>query len=267
MIARGFLERATVQRERFLEALRNGRAVQRDLLAKILARNADTVFGREHGFGTIRDLREYKQAVPLRSYGELRPYIDRALAGERNVLTAADPVLFFSTAGTTGAPKRVPVIREAFTHLTNNQLVYWASLGLRYPVILERDDAVVMLHLAPQPFAELSPAGVPILNPTHIPAEGNGVMPYARAPWFPPPPAMADAERLYFFLRRTIEHRLAGFVCLHPSRMAGYAARLAADVPRLVQELRDGTVCGRREGDPNPERAAELEQLACNGQV
>lgn len=262
-----FIQRANAQRAQFLEALRNARDVQRDLLAKILARNADTVFGREHGFGKIRDLREYRDAVPLRSYADLRPYIDRAIAGERSVLTAADPVLYFSTAGTTGAPKRVPVTREAFNHLTNNQLVYWASLAQRYPVILERADTVVMLHLAPRPFAELSPTGVPILNPTHIPCEGNGVMPYAQAPWFPPPPEMTDAERLYFFLRRTVEHRLAGFVCLHPSRMAGYAARLAAEVPRLVQELRDGTVCGLRAGDPNPERAAELEQLACNGPV
>jgi hypothetical protein len=259
------MDRAVRLREQFIAALRNARTGQRELLARLLATNADTTFGREHGFAQVRDLREYRRAVPIRPYAAFRPLVDRALAGERNVLTAADPVLYFATAGTTGAPKRVPVVREAFNHLTNNQVVYWGCLADRHPAVAERDDAVVMLHLAPRPFTELSATGVPILNPTHIPAERNGIMPYARAPWFPPPAELGDAERLYFFLRHTIEHDLRGFACLHPSRMPGFAARLAHDAPRLVQELHDGTVCGVREGAPNPTRAAELERLAGGG--
>ena len=147
-------------RDRFLAALENGREVQREMLARIVAANADTAFGREHQFSQIRDLRDYRHAVPIRPYEQLRPYVDRAFGGERRVLSAADPVLFFATAGTTGAPKRVPVIRESFNHLTHNQVVYWAGLALRYPELLERDDTVVMLHLAPRPFGELSVCSV-----------------------------------------------------------------------------------------------------------
>lgn len=256
-----FMERAVPTRERFLASLANARDVQAQLLARMLAANADTAFGREHGFAKIRDLAEYRRAVPLRSYAGLQPYIERAFSGERNVLTAADPILYFATAGTTGAPKRVPVVRQAFNDLTNNQLVYWASLAQRYPQLLERDDAVAMLHLAPRPFHELSPTGVPVLNPTHIPAEGKGVMPYARAPWFPPPPELGDADRLYCLVRHTIEHELIGLLCLHPSRMSGLAAKIAVDAPRLIQELRDGTMLGKPHGAPNPGRAAQLEAI------
>lgn len=262
-----FLDRARGETARFLDGLRRGREVQRDLLHRIIATNANTAFGRDHGFASIATLDDYRRAVPLRSYEALRPYIDRAFAGAAQVLTAADPVLYFATTGTTGAPKRVPVTREAFAITTNNLLVYWAALGERYPRVLERDDAVVMLHLAPKPYGELSPTGVPVVNPTHVPSPGKGAFPYSWAPWFPPPPELSDAERLYFFLRSAVEHPLVGFLCLHPSRMHGFAARLAQDAPRLVQELHDGTVCGTRTGDANPTRARELEALLRAGPI
>ena len=250
------MNRAFEHNERFLGILRDARDEQRELLQRVVAANADTAFGRAHGFARIRDLHDYRRAVPLRAYDQLRPYIDRSFAGERGVLTAADPVLFFATTGTTGAPKRVPVTREAFFHLARNQLIYWASLAERHPVILERDDTIVMLHLAPRPFEERSPTGVPVLNPTHMPVSGKAALPFARAPWFPPPAELNDADRLYFFLRGTVEHSLAGFVCLHPSRLMGFAARLVQEAPRLIRELHDGG---------NPTRAREIEDLARTG--
>ena len=75
----------------------------------LLRDNADTVFGREHGFATIGSAAEYARQVPIRDYETLRPYIGRIMAGETGVLTAEAPFMFTTTSGTTGEPKFIPV--------------------------------------------------------------------------------------------------------------------------------------------------------------
>ena len=45
----------------------------------------------------------------MNTYETLTPYIDRVFAGEQNVLTADDPLMFATTSGTTGRAKYIPV--------------------------------------------------------------------------------------------------------------------------------------------------------------
>ncbi len=260
-----FLERANGEKRRFLEALDNSAVEQASLRKRYITANAETAFGREHGFSKIETLDDYRHAVPIRSYEQLAPWIDRIVGGEANVLTAAEAVMFFVTTGTTGKPKRVPVTREYFRNFTDNLLVYWATLCEHFPSVVERDDAVVMLHLAPKPYTEVTANGIPLLNPTHVPSSGKGAFPYSRAPWFPPPPEMGDNERLYYLLRYSIESKLAGFMCLHPSRLQAMVSRLEQEGPRLVEELERGTVCGKPLGTPNPTRAKEIAALVRSG--
>ena len=46
---------------------------QAKVLAEILARNADTIFGRKHGFGSIRGYAEFAKAVPVSDDTTARP--------------------------------------------------------------------------------------------------------------------------------------------------------------------------------------------------
>src|ERR1700682_1509628 len=78
-------------------------------LMEIINRNADTVYGREHGFAAIRTVRDYQAHVPVNTYETLKPYIDRVLAGEAGVLTADEPLMFATTSGTTGRAKYIPI--------------------------------------------------------------------------------------------------------------------------------------------------------------
>jgi|ERR687886_351760 hypothetical protein len=88
-------------------------ATQQALLLRLLKKNADTVFGREHRFCAIKTERDYRRLVPTRDYEDFRPYVNRLIAGEKSVLTTEQPFMFTMTSGTTGEPKYIPVTRES----------------------------------------------------------------------------------------------------------------------------------------------------------
>ena len=176
------------------------------------------------------------------------------------------PVLYFSTTGTTGAPKHVPLTREFLTRWTNNLLVYWANVVDRFPKVLERDDSLLMLHLAPKPFTRFAAGNIPIHVSTEMPTlAGTGGFPFSRAPWFPPPATLTDVERLYYLLRASIESPLVGIVCLHSSRLQATLAQLQQGGPRLVKDVHDGTLSGAPWSEPNPARARALASLLEQG--
>jgi GH3 auxin-responsive promoter len=55
------------------------------LLRQILETNADTEFGRRHGFGGITSYRAFQERVPIASYEDLEPYITAEMDGLRLV--------------------------------------------------------------------------------------------------------------------------------------------------------------------------------------
>lgn len=82
--------------------------VAEDYLTALIARNAQSAFGREHGFNRIKGVDDFRAQVPLRDYDGLRSWVDREVAGETQALTA-DPVLAFEmTTGTSGPRKLIP---------------------------------------------------------------------------------------------------------------------------------------------------------------
>jgi hypothetical protein len=93
----------------FERAVADTRRTQEALLARLLQQNRDTEYGREYGFAGVTSLADYARKVPVVDYEDLSPRIDRVTRGEKNVLTAEDPLLFAQTSGTTGKPKFIPV--------------------------------------------------------------------------------------------------------------------------------------------------------------
>ena len=81
---------------------------QRHLLQSCLQRNAETSFGREHGFSDIHSWEKFAERVPVRGYDEFRGWIDRIADGEHAVLTADRVRLFEPSSGSSGAAKWIP---------------------------------------------------------------------------------------------------------------------------------------------------------------
>jgi len=88
-------------------------AAQEKVLQRLLKQAKGTVFGHDHGFETIQNYPDFKKQVPIRDYEQLRPYIDRVVAGEANVLWPGKPLYFAKTSGTTSGVKYIPISKES----------------------------------------------------------------------------------------------------------------------------------------------------------
>ena len=94
---------------RFDEAARRTAGLQRDLLSRLMATNAETEYGRRCGFADIDDVAAFQRQVPVVTYEDIADDMRRVTEGASGVFTAEDPVMFAQTSGTTGAPKFIPV--------------------------------------------------------------------------------------------------------------------------------------------------------------
>jgi phenylacetate-coenzyme A ligase PaaK-like adenylate-forming protein len=92
---------------------KNAVAAQQETLLALLSAAKDTAFGKDHQFAAIRNYEDFKKLVPVRDYEELRPYIDRVVAGEKDVMWKGKPSYFAKTSGTTSGAKYIPISRES----------------------------------------------------------------------------------------------------------------------------------------------------------
>ncbi|EGV43040.1 GH3 auxin-responsive promoter family protein [Bizionia argentinensis JUB59] len=79
---------------------------------------ASTAFGVDHEFASIKSHADYVKRVPIRDYEDLKPYVDRVVAGESDVLWKGKPLYFAKTSGTTSGAKYIPLTKESMpTHV------------------------------------------------------------------------------------------------------------------------------------------------------
>ena len=93
---------------RWTEMCSDCRGTQEAVLMGILEAASDSVYGREHGFGSIGSVEEFRRAVPVTEYECLGGYIERMAGGEGDVLFNGPTEYFISTSGTTGRAKLIP---------------------------------------------------------------------------------------------------------------------------------------------------------------
>ena len=85
------------------------KAVFRDLIQQA----KDTTFGVDHHFDTIKTVEDFAKQVPIRDYEDLKPYIEKVVKGEENVLWKGKPLYFAKTSGTTSGAKYIPLTKES----------------------------------------------------------------------------------------------------------------------------------------------------------
>lgn len=88
-------------------------ATQVKVLHQLLRSGRSTDFGRQHQFDQVQDHAGLTQAIPLRDYERFRPYLERIIAGEQDVLWPGVPIYLCKTSGTTSGAKYIPITRES----------------------------------------------------------------------------------------------------------------------------------------------------------
>lgn len=103
------------------------------ILKDLLKTGAKTVFGVDHQLNTVNSHAEYRQAVPIRDYEQLKGYIAQVKEGKHNVLWKGKPIYFAKTSGTTSGVKYIPITRESIPNHINTArnalLCYMAETG------------------------------------------------------------------------------------------------------------------------------------------
>ena len=72
-----------------------------------------TAFGKDHDFENIKTFQDFATRVPVRDYEALKPYVDRTVSGEADVLWPNKPLYFAKTSGTTSGAKYIPLTKES----------------------------------------------------------------------------------------------------------------------------------------------------------
>lgn len=87
---------------------------QKSVLHDLLGKAKHTEIGIEHGFLDIGTYHDFKKNVPLRTYEDFTPYINKSIAGEENILWPRKTHWFSKSSGTTDAKSKfIPVTQEA----------------------------------------------------------------------------------------------------------------------------------------------------------
>jgi hypothetical protein len=87
---------------------------QQTVFDDLIRKAADTEWGKRYDYASIRTYRDFQNRVPVQDYDTVKPYIDRAMQGEQNVLWPT-PIRWFSkSSGTTSdVSKFIPMSKES----------------------------------------------------------------------------------------------------------------------------------------------------------
>jgi len=85
----------------------------------LISEAAGTVFGVDHDFISINNYQDFVKRIPIRDYEGLKPYVDRVVAGEANILWKGKPLYFAKTSGTTSGAKYIPLTKESMPNHVN----------------------------------------------------------------------------------------------------------------------------------------------------
>lgn len=88
--------------------------VQEELFFYLIEEAGATRFGFDHNFQQIKNINDFKENVPIRTYEQFRPYIDKIKDGEEQVTWPSKVKWFAKSSGTTdNNSKYIPVTQES----------------------------------------------------------------------------------------------------------------------------------------------------------
>lgn len=258
---------------KFHAQLPRASAVQREWLLDRIARCRDTRFGRDHGYGEITSLAEFRKRVPIAEYDRFGPYIDAVAGGDPSALIPADEKLlrFTITTGTSSAPKLNPVtttwLRE-YRHV-------WDIWGLKNFVDHPGKIGCRLLQMAGTWNMGTTPGGYEISMVSALLA--RYVNPMIR-PFYSVPSDLNDISdpvtRYYTALRLCILQDVGWIVLMNPGTIIRLAQVGHEHRESLIRDIHDGTLSSafdipqatrdklaKRIRRPNPAGAARLRKL------
>ncbi len=101
--------------------------IQNEVLSQLLEKASETEWGRAYNYSGISSVEEFKEQIPLQTYEEIKPFVERLRNGEKNLLWPGEIKWFAKSSGTTSdKSKFIPVSKESleFCHLRGPKDVF-----------------------------------------------------------------------------------------------------------------------------------------------
>src|SRR5687768_14717782 len=108
-------------------------ADQENILNQLLKVGKGTEYGKSVGLDKVTKYEEFKQAIPIQDYEQMRPWINKIKEGKHNVLWKGKPIYLAKTSGTTSGTKYIPITKDSIPNHINTArnalLCYMAETG------------------------------------------------------------------------------------------------------------------------------------------
>lgn len=108
-------------------------ADQESILKDLVKTGRSTEFGKDHHLEKVSAYDEFKAAVPIRDYEQLKGYIEKIKEGKHNILWKGKPIYLAKTSGTTSGVKYIPISKDSISNHINTArnalLCYMAETG------------------------------------------------------------------------------------------------------------------------------------------
>lgn len=89
---------------------------QEKVFKSLIKKACKTQFGKDHDFKSIDSYEAFKSKVPVREYEGLKPYVEKIVAGEADILWPGKPTYLSKTSGTTSGAKYIPLTKESIPY-------------------------------------------------------------------------------------------------------------------------------------------------------
>jgi hypothetical protein len=124
---------ASIIYKRLQRSMQTALEDQDKILKTLVKKGGGAEFGKEHHFSEVADYESFVQAVPIRDYEKLSPYIAKIKEGKSNILWPGKPVYLAKTSGTTSGAKYIPISSDSISNHINTArnalLTYIATTG------------------------------------------------------------------------------------------------------------------------------------------
>lgn len=92
-------------------------ATQRDVLQDLTTHGQFTEIGRKYGLNNLFKVRDFKKAIPIHTYDDIKPYVERLMLGEQNLLWNTPVNWFAKSSGTTNEKSKfIPITEESLNN-------------------------------------------------------------------------------------------------------------------------------------------------------
>ncbi|MEG2574309.1 MAG: GH3 auxin-responsive promoter family protein, partial [Bacteroides sp.] len=88
--------------------------IQEKVFKHLISKASNTEWGKKYNYDSIKSYEDFKRRIPIQTYDDIKPYVERMREGEQNILWSSPIQWFAKSSGTTNdKSKFLPVSKES----------------------------------------------------------------------------------------------------------------------------------------------------------